>query len=497
MLLHTETNKPFRIALLGVYHESNTFVDAQTTLDDFKNGRWFKGSALIEEYRNAYHELGGAIEVFTDNQVEIEPVFYTETTPGGIISEEAYQQLVEEMMRELDKVLPVDACFVVPHGAAVAVNHPDMDGEWLSLLRHKVGNDIPIVGTLDPHANISPQMANCTQALFPYRTNPHIDQRETGRRAASFLLSLLQGPVKPVQTLWQAPLTISIEQQYTGAEPCKSLYQFIHNLSKTKDILHVEIALGFPYADVQEMGTSVIIISTNTRKAEEIKERLNDYFVQHKEDFNGKKENTDDLLKKLQDNQKPILLLDMGDNVGGGTAGDSTYLLDKLEGIPLRSLICIYAPDAVMQCSAHSVNHSFELRFGLHPHTRETYKTKVTLVSLHKGLFKEEKPRHGGQVNYDMGSAAVIQTEQGNTVLLHTKRMPPFSLAQLTSCGIEPAKFDIIVAKGVNAPIAAYKEICPTIWQVNTPGATQADITKFTYKHRRKPLYPFEDLSVW
>lgn len=497
MLLPIENNIPFRIAVLGIYHESNTFIPASTTIDDFKNGRWFKGTAIVDEYKNAYHELGGAIEVFTEAQIQMVPVFYTETTPGGIIEEEAYHQLVEEMMNALDEVLPVDACFVVPHGAAVAVNHPDMDGEWLSLLRDKIGNDVPIVGTLDPHANISQHMVHCTQGLFPYRTNPHIDQRETGRRAAHFLLSLLYQQISPVQALWQAPLAISIEQQYTGSEPCKSLYQFTQKIAGSNNILYVEIALGFPYADVPEMGTSAIIISNDDPESNlYAKEQLTHYVLQHKDSFTSKRENIDVLLKRIKESPKPVLLLDMGDNVGGGTAGDSTYLLEKLDAISYRSLICIYAPDAVTTCAHCQKGQSFPLSFGTNPLTKETYTTIATLINMYDGKFKEEKPRHGGQLHYDMGRAAVIQTGKGNTVLLHSKRVPPFSLAQLTSCAINPATFEVIVAKGVNAPIAAYSEVCPTLLQADTPGATQADMTKFTFKTRRKPLYPFEDLAA-
>ena len=226
MLLPAEENKRYRIALLGIYHESNTFVGTPTTLGHFKRSRWLKGEDIISEYEDAHHELGGAIEVFRENEVELVPVFYAETTPGGVIQDKAYQVLSDELLGGITDVLPVDACFVVPHGAGVAEYDPDMDGVWLSLLRDKVGYDIPIVGTLDPHANVSELMISSTNALFPYSTNPHIDQRETGRKAARFLLDVLNKKVTPLQALIRAPFAISIDKQHTEAEPCKSLYAF-------------------------------------------------------------------------------------------------------------------------------------------------------------------------------------------------------------------------------------------------------------------------------
>jgi microcystin degradation protein MlrC len=493
MLLRSEKDKRFRIAILGIYHETNTFVGTTTTISNFKKGRWMKGDAIVREYQNAYHEIGGAIEVFKNNDVEILPVFYTETTPGGMISEEAYQQLVDEMMNELEKVLPVDACFVVPHGAAVATNHSDMDGNWLEGMRNKIGENVPIVGTLDPHANVSRRMVDLTQGLFPYRTNPHIDQRETGRRAASFLISILRRKAKPLHELWQAPVAISIEKQHTASEPCKSLYEYAKTLCEDHANLFVEIILGFPYADVFEMGTAVIIISDNQNQIDFVKNRLQTYMVKHLKEFAGNSEDVDETIKKIDKLNKPVLLLDMGDNVGGGTFGNSTFLLEKLEATSYSTLICIFDPVAVELCLNYSKGQTFQISFGHNPKTGNPYCSEVNLMSIHDGRFKEEKPRHGGQTNYDMGTSAVIRTVSGNTVLLHSKRIPPFSLVQITSCNIDPLKFDVIIAKGVNAPIAAYAEVCPRVLHAYTPGMSQADITRFNYKNRRKPLYPFED----
>lgn len=486
-------DKRIRIAVLGIYHETNTFVEATTMLSDFKKSRWMKGDVIVKEYENAYHELGGGIEVFKNNHVDILPVFYTETTPGGIITEEAYQELVEEMMNELEKVLPIDACFVVPHGAAVAINHPDMDGDWLAILRDKIGKDVPIVGTLDPHANVSQQMIDLTQGLFPYRTNPHMDQRETGRRAANFLLSILNKNTSPLHQLWQAPFAIGIEKQHTSSDPCESFYRFAKNLCKDTENCFVEIILGFPYADVYEMGTAAIIISNDANKIDFVRTELEIYTMKHLKEFGGTPEDVDETFKKIDKLNKPVLLLDMGDNVGGGTFGNSTFLLEKLEATPYSCLICIFDPEAVRLCLNYLVAEKFEISFGRHPQTGNSYFSHVTLISTHDGKFTEQKPRHGGQVNYDMGSAAVIRTAVGNTVLLHSKRMPPFSLAQITSCNIDPTEFDVVIAKGVNAPIAAYAEVCPSMLHVYTPGPSQAEMTKFDYKNRRRPLYPFED----
>lgn len=487
-----------KIVLLGIYHESNTFVNELTTLSDFKEGHYLKGVDIKKEYEKAHHEIGGMLEVLDHQQdVEIIPIMLAEATPGGIISSETYSFLLKEMMSELDKILPVDGCLVVPHGAAVSETFVDMDGHWLSQLRDKIGAKIPIVGTLDLHANVSQLMVSSTNALVSYKQNPHIDQRQRGKEAAELMIHLLLEEIEPLQVLVQIPVAISIEQQFTDNEPCKSLYNYASELEKQKDILSVSIQLGFPYADVREMGTSVIVVSNNNRDlALSTCKQLESYIIDNKDNFIGDKKDISHSLSLLKESEKPVLMLDMGDNVGGGGPGNNITLMKVLEQQEeYQYFINIYDPQAVLQAEKYREKDQFDISIiGTIKNKKKLFKAKVTLNQLTDGKFKESNPRHGGQFNYNMGKTAIVSTEKGNIIMLTSLRIPPFSLQQLTSFNIDPKDFDVIVAKGVNAPIAAYSPVCPTIIQVNTPGVTQADMTMFNYSNRRKPLFPFEDL---
>ncbi|MCO5236423.1 MAG: M81 family metallopeptidase [Chitinophagaceae bacterium] len=486
-----------RIALLGIYHESNTFLDELTTLPDFEKGHWLFGDDMILEYKDAHHEIGGMIEVLEREGVELLPVMYAEATPGGIIASETYNHLLQKMMDELERVLPVDGCLVVPHGAAVSEVFRDMDGHWLSLLRERVGGNIPIIGTIDPHANVSSLMVAATDGLVAYKTNPHVDQRQVGKEAADMLIRYLKKAIKPSSFLFQIPLAISIEQQYTGKDPCKSLYDYATQLSKEKDILSVSIVLGFPYADVKEMGSSVIVITDNNEKrALSIGRKIEDYIIENREAFVGVKKDISSVLPLIAESKKPILMLDMGDNVGGGAPGNSTFLLEILERSGnSKCFICLYDPNAVRQAEQYEPGACFKINISNDEDESKQLVINARLVALSEGKFKETDPRHGGQVNFDMGRIAIVQTEKGNTIMLTSLRAFPCSLRQLTAFNIHPKGFDVIIAKGVNAPIAAYEPVCPVIIQVNTPGVTQADMTLFKYKNRRKPLFPFE--RVW
>lgn len=485
----------YKIALLGIYHESNTFIERPTTLEDFRNGHWLIGNDVRKEYLNAFHEIGGILEVLDKEKIEVIPVMYAEATPGGAITSEACAALIQQMMIELDKILPVDGCMVVPHGAAVSESFPDMDGYWLSLLRKKVGGKIPIIGTLDPHANVSSLMISSTNGLIAYKTNPHIDQRQVGKEAATLMVDVLRGKVNPVQILIQTPLAISIEQQYTVKDPCKALYSYAWRLCQKKEILSISIILGFPYADVKEMGTSFIIIADQEKEAAlKIGKKIEHYILENQRCFSGRKIDIATALSLLKGSTKPALLLDMGDNVGGGSPGDSLHLLKALEQLGIyKSFVCIFDPEAVVTTSRYHIGDTFLL--SLTDIDGNIFRTDAKLQLLANGKFEETESRHGGQAHYDMGNIAIISTAKGNVVMLISRRIPPFSLKQLTTFNLFPRDFDVVVAKGVNAPIAAYGPECPTIIQVNTPGVTQADMTAFKYKNRRIPMFPFEQIK--
>jgi microcystin degradation protein MlrC len=486
-----------RIALLGLYHESNTFLKTKTSLKDFEKGHLLYGENIRAEYSKAFHEIGGMLEVLDASDFEPVPLLFAEATPGGAITDDTLQFLFDKISSEVRNKGPFDGIMVALHGAAVCESYPDMDGWWLEKLRTIVGNSIPIIGTLDPHANVSQRMINATNALIAYKTNPHVDQRATGAEAARLLVDTLEGRINPTQWCYQPPVTISIEQQYTSGSPCKELYALAERLARESKILSISVLLGFPYADVNEMGSAFIVVANNDNSvARTTAKILGDYLWNNRADFVGKKISVKEAIEAVGHNPKPVLLLDMGDNVGGGSPGDSTFILEALEKSgKWKSFICLYDPEAVAIADNSKPGRKISLVVGGKTDQQhgQPYATEVTIRTISDGIFKEHQPRHGGQVNFNMGRIAIVETEKGTTIMLTSLRIAPFSLNQLTSFGIRPEDFDVIVAKGVHAPIAAYRPVCKSFIQVDTEGITQADLTRFAFHKRRKPLYPFED----
>lgn len=486
-----------RVAILGIYHESNTFLHSKTTLKDFERGHLLEGAAIREEYGDAYHEIGGMLEVLDRSGLEAVPLVFAEATPGGIIEENAARWLMERVTTAVRDHGPFDGILVAPHGAAVAEKFPDMDGWWLQELRSVAGDETPIISTLDPHANVSKKMVDVVDAFVAYKTNPHIDQRQTGAEAATLMVRTLRGEIRPTQRMVQPAATISIEQQYTPGYPCTELYAQANTIADQQGVLSTSVLLGFPYADVAEMGSAFVVVTNNDPGlAEQSAERLGQYLWNNRRLFVGEKRTVDDVIQRLGTYERPVLLLDMGDNVGGGSPGDSTFLLKALEQAGRwRSFVCIYDPDAVQHAGQAGVGNRIRLAIGGKTDTMhgKPYETEVSVSQIADGIFRETQPRHGGQVNYNMGTIAVVETAARTTIMLTSLRAVPFSLNQLTTFGILPETYDVIVAKGVHAPVAAYQPVCRSIVRVNTDGITHADMTRLSFRHRRKPLFPFED----
>lgn len=485
-----------RVGILGIYHESNTFLDKKTSFEDFEKGHLLVGEQICNEYAQAFHEIGGMLEGLKGSGIEPVPIMFAEATPGGVITADTLNHLSGKMFADLKSKKPLDGILVALHGAAVSKTQPDMDGWWLQKLRSLMRSETPIIGTLDPHANVTQKMVDATDALVAYKTNPHIDQRETGKKAARLMVKTLDKKLKPRHYFFQPPATISIEKQYTKASPCKELYKLADEIGSKSNIISISVILGFPYADVEEMGSGFLVVTDNNLElAESTAKKLGDYFWENRSDFIGEKISVAEAIASLEELLKPVLLLDMGDNVGGGSPGDSTFLLEGLEESgKWRSFVCIYDPMAVERASQCQPGSKIWLNIGGktdHLHGLP-YRTKVIVIEISDGVFKETKRRHGGQVKFNMGKIAIVETVRGTTVMLTSLRIAPFSLNQLTSFGIDPGKYDTIVAKGVHAPIVAYEEVCKSFIQVNTNGITQADMTKLPFLNRRKPLYPFE-----
>jgi microcystin degradation protein MlrC len=311
----------------------------------------------------------------------------------------------------------------------------------------------------------------------------------------------LRGEVRPTMAAAFPPLAINIERQATREPHLAALYALADEMKQQPGVLTDSIMLGFPYADVEEMGSSAIVVTDGDADlAQRLAGELGAALWSRREDFVGQLVEIDDALNRAAELAGPVCLLDMGDNVGGGSPADGTILAHEIVRRSIGpAFVSLYDPDAVQQAVSAGVGAAVNLQLGGKTDNQhgQPLAGEFTVMSLHDGQFTESQPRHGGMVSFDQGTTAIVKAASGLTVMLTSRRMPPFSLNQLTSCGLDPASFQILVTKGVHAPIAAYAPVCKNLIRVNTPGCTSADLESLEFRHRRRPMFPFERDTTW
>ena len=487
-----------RVGIAAFLHESNTFLSVPTTLDHFRSTSWTEGEAIRDRWGGALHEIGGLVDGSDAEGLQAVPLLATYAVPSGTVSSEAFDAIANRITSLVQEAMPLDGMLVALHGATVAANYPDADGEILYRVRSVLGPDVPLIVTLDLHANISHRMADNCDAIICYRSNPHLDQRERGLEAARLMARTLRREVRPVQALETPPWVIPIDRQYTREEPASPLYAAAEDASKSPGILSASVAMGFYYADVEEMGASFLAVADgDAALARQTARQMAERAWNRRGEFQSRLVPPSDAVRYAAGAQRtPVALFDVGDNVGGGSPGDSTILLEELQrqGVP-NYLVVLYDPAAVAWCLEAGVGYEVNISVGgktdsFHGHP-VLVRGKVRVIS--DGVFVEHEVRHGGWGKNDQGLTAVIETANEGSIVLTSRRMAPMSLQQILSAGCQPQYKRAIVVKGVVAPRAAYEPVCPEILLVDTPGVTAGNPAHFTYRHRRRPVYPLEE----
>lgn len=490
-----------RVGILSLIHESNTFSSTTTTIDQFRQDELLVGDQVREVYEGGLHQISGFFESLGKCGLDAVPLFHASTAPSGTITSSTCDELLRMMFSTVDQAGEIDGFLVSPHGANAGEgdDYRDFDGYWMAQLRQRIGPRKPVICVIDPHANLSRRMVESCDATIAYRSNPHLDQKLRGIEATELLAAALRDEVRPVQRASFPALGINIERQGTTLWPCLPLYELANDQLTRPSVLSNSVVLGFPYADVEEMGSSALAVTDGDPDlAQQLANELTSYMMEHRSEFVGEYINVKEAVARAVDGPGPVCLLDMGDNVGGGSAADSTLIAHEIDRRgDTTAFVCLFDPESQIQARSAGIGARIDLAMGGKTDDRhgDPLLASVTVAGLHEGRFEETEIRHGGGTHFDMGPTAVVTTDTGLTVSLTTRRTVPVSLGVVTSVDLDPSAFQILVAKGVHAPVAAYEPVSVRLLRVNTGGATAADMRSFEHLHRRRPMYPFEEIA--
>jgi microcystin degradation protein MlrC len=487
-----------RLAALGLAHETNTFASAATDYASFEESGILRGDEIVRDYAESHATMAGFLDARRLAGVDVVPLLFTFTNPTGTITTDAFERICGEMLRLLREQGPWDGVLLAQHGAAVSEEFPDMDGEVAARVRALVGPDVPIGMAPDMHANLSQKMIDNTTATVVYRTNPHLDPRPRGLECAQLIVHTIKGEIRPVQALEMPPVVINIVKQFTGEEPMRGIVEDAEQAMRRPGVLSASVAEGYPYADVVEMGMAFLAIADGDQAAARDAARWMARRAWDKRaQFVADTPDPETALRAaMAAPNGPIVLMDVGDNIGGGSPADSTILLETAQRLGVRSYLqTLRDPESVTACVAAGVGATVSLRVGGKTDNRHGQPVAVTgtVRRISDGKFEEPTPTHGGFRFFNGGPTVVLETEDDHTLVLTTRLIGNTSLQQMYSVGVRPESKHVVVAKGVVSPRPAYAPIAAQVVLVNSPGVTTSDLSQFTYHRRRRPLYPFEE----
>lgn len=486
-----------RLAIAGIVHESNSFATIPTGLEAFEV---LRDGEIIGQHADASSTVTGYLDACRDAGVEAVPLMLASATPSGPITTEAYETLLAEMLHRIAVDGPWDGILLSLHGAAVADEQVDADGEILRRVRAVVGSEVPIAATFDMHANVSPGMVEHADFVVVWRTNPHVDPQPRGRRAAELVIAHARGEIRPTSVLRQVPVAINILRQYTSAEPMRSLVEKLHEIADREGVLDASLAEGFPWSDVAAMGMSTLVITDgDSALAAALADELAAAVWERRDEFDAAGVPIPDAVRAVMEAEDlPVLLLDVGDNIGGGSPGDSVAIMNEVCHQGATGFVATVATqEGARMCHEAGVGAPVSLAVGAANDDRigPPLRVEGVVSALSDGRFEDPNPTHGGRRYYDAGPSAAVDIGDGNTVVLTTFAMNSHSPVQLTSLGLNLSDYRGIVAKGVNSPLAGYLPVVASHVFVDTPGCTASDLHSLSYLRRPVPMLPFESTT--
>jgi microcystin degradation protein MlrC len=386
------------------------------------------------------------------------------------------------------------------HGAMVAEGVPDADHEILRRVRDVTGPDLPIAVTLDLHANTSRDLVDLATLVVGYDTYPHVDINERAQEAVCMLVRAIRGEIRPVMGFASPPLMPVPQAMNTSAHPFRTLFDRVHALEDDGTALSITLAGGFAYADTPAAGVSVIAITDGDRDAAE---RIAGDIARQAWDLRHDMVIANvppavAVAQAIAHRARPVVLVDVGDNIGGGTPGDGTVVLRELLAQGATDAVVVIAdPEAARAAHAAGVGAEVALTIGarvdrLHG---EPLPISGRVRLLSDGRWVHEGPENAG-VPVNGGPTAVLDVA-GNSVVLTSIKIAPGDLQQLKSVGIDPERQKILVVKAAIRWRGGYLPITKHHIDVDTPGLGSVNLANFDFHAIRRPIFPLDPETTW
>ncbi|MEW2914580.1 M81 family metallopeptidase [Leisingera sp. JC11] len=479
-----------RIAIAGFQHETNCFGTTKAGLAEFEMAdSWpamLHGAAVIEETRGMNLPIAGFAKAAEAAGMELAPILWSAAEPSAHVTDEAFETVCAKILDGLRAAGPLDGIFLELHGAMVTDSHPDGEGELLRRLRAWAGPELPIVVSLDLHANISAASVELADFIAIYRTYPHLDMAETGGRCVPVLQHLLTGD-RLHKAFRQMDYLIPLHAQYTGAAPGRELYAALPPLEQAGVL--ADIALGFTAADFPDTRPSCVAYARTAAAAAQAADHIAGVFAELEA------RSAHPMLSPEQAAEiacqpragRPVVLADVQDNPGAGGTSDTTGLLAALAEAGAQGVLMglFHAPEAAV--AAHEAGQGGMFRTALGGRSGvagdKPFEATFKVLALGDGTCRYTGKMYGGGVAA-LGPSAALQlaeTQADITLVVTSIRNQCLDLGHFTHIGLDPAAFKTICVKSTAHFRADFEPIASAVYPVAAPGVFPCDLGTTPY----------------
>jgi len=488
-----------RIAIGGFQHESHSFAPMPTGWREFLKPGGFpplqRPATLVETLRPTSVPCAGAIAALEEAGAEIVPLTWCFANPAGPVTAEAFERICALMLAALSGALeagPLDGIFLELHGAMVAEGFDDAEGELLRRVRAVVGPDLPLTASLDPHANMTPEMAARADALVPYRTYPHVDMKPAGAQATRLLLERIRRGRPWAKAFRTVDFLIPLTMQCTMVPPMGEVLEERERLAERHGCAELAFCFGFPYADFPGCGVAIAAYAEDRAGADAAADALKAHLDGREPDFAGgvapAAEGVAEAIALARAASRPVVLADTQDNPGGGGHGDTTGLLAELIHQDAQGAVLGLINDAESAAACHAAGVGTTLRLSLGGKSDGApLPVDATVEALTDGRFTSTGPMGRGNPA-DLGPTALIRVSPGVRVVVVTRKMQALDQALLTHIGVDPAAQRIVALKSSVHFRAHFQPIAERVIVVAAPGPVVADPAVLPFRNLRPGL---------